>query len=234
MSNRPSNQEVKADTTTAESPESPESQASEQAVTEQDTAAPVAGAAEHGEDDAAPVAAESPEKLALQVEAALMTTDRAIPAAKLSDLLGKVGAKAVNQAVASLNQTYQDTGRSFRIEQVANGLQILTLPEFADVMTSLHKTRSAGRLTPAAMETLAIIAYKQPILRVQIEAIRGVASGEVVRSLMERRLVKITGRSDEIGRPMLYGTTRTFLETFGLSSLKDLPKPEDFIAGKGL
>ena len=101
-------------------------------------------------------------------------------------------------------------------------------------MEQLHKTRAASKLSPAAMETLAIIAYKQPILRVQIEAIRGVASGEVVRSLMERRLVKIVGRSDEIGRPMLYGTTKTFLETFGLSSLKDLPKAEDFIAGKGI
>jgi segregation and condensation protein B len=196
---------------------------------------PVASSVEHAGEEATPVApAVTPEELALQVEVALMTTDRPMPAAKLADILGKVGVKAINQAVASLNKVYEQSGRSFRIENVANGLQVLTLPKFAGVMEQLHKTRSAGKLSPAAMETLAIIAYKQPILRVQIEAIRGVASGEVVRSLMERRLVKIVGRSEEIGRPMLYGTTKTFLETFGLSSLKDLPKAEDFAAGKGL
>lgn len=200
-----------------------------------DTSEPVASSVEHADEPKVELpAAVSDEELALQVEVALMTTDRAMPAVKLSDILGKVGAKAINDAVASLNKTYESTGRSFRIEQVANGLQILTLPKYAGVMELLHKTRSAGKLTPAAMETLAIIAYKQPILRVQIEAIRGVASGELVRSLMERRLVKITGRSEEIGRPMLYGTTKTFLETFGLSSLKDLPKAEDFASGKGL
>lgn len=200
-----------------------------------DPSEPVASSVEHADDPVVEVApALNEEELALQVEVALMTTDRAMPAAKLSEILGKVGAKAIHQAVASLNKTYENTGRSFRIEQVANGLQILTLPKYAGVMELLHKTRSAGKLTPAAMETLAIIAYKQPILRVQIEAIRGVASGELVRSLMERRLVKIVGRSEEIGRPMLYGTTKTFLETFGLSSLKDLPKAEDFASGKGL
>lgn len=175
--------------------------------------------------------AESLEKLALKIEVALMTADRALSAPKLAELLGHASAKTIHQAVALLNQVYEQTQRSFRIEKIANGLQILTLPEYAQVMEALHKSRTATKLTPATMETLAIIAYKQPILRVQIEAIRGVASGEMVRNLMERRLVKIVGRSEEIGRPMLYGTTRLFLEIFGLSSLQDLPKPEDFIAG---
>ena len=84
------------------------------------------------------------------------------------------------------------------------------------------------RLSKPALETLAIIAYRQPVTRAELEAIRGVACGEVVRTLMERRLVKITGRAEELGRPMLYGTTRQFLDTFGLASVKDLPKPEDF------
>ena len=86
------------------------------------------------------------------------------------------------------------------------------------------------KLSPAALETLAIVAYRQPIVRAEIEAIRGVASGEVLRSLMERRLVRITGRAEELGRPMLYGTTREFLQVFGLASLADLPQRKEFAA----
>ncbi len=169
---------------------------------------------------------EEAEALALKVEAALLTTERPMTAAKLGDLLGGVGAKNIQDAAASLNKLYEETGRSFRIEKVAGGLQVLTLPKYADVLTQLHKTRAQMRLSPAAMETLAIVAYQQPIMRAQIENVRGVACGEVLRSLMERHLVKIVGRAEEIGRPMLYGTTKGFLEVFGLSSLKDLPKVE--------
>jgi len=87
--------------------------------------------------------------------------------------------------------------------------------------------RDAGKLSPAALETLAIIAYKQPIIRADIEAVRGVAAGEVIRGLMYKGLVKIVGRAEVLGRPMLYGTTKKFLEVFGLNSLKDLPKIEE-------
>ncbi len=166
------------------------------------------------------------EALALKVEAALLTTDRPMTAAKLSDLLGEVGAKAVQDAADELNKVYEKSGRSFRIEKVAGGLQVLTLPMYADVLSELHKSRAQTRLSPAAMETLAIVAYQQPIMRAQIESIRGVACGEVLRSLMDRHMVKIVGRAEEIGRPMLYGTTKGFLEAFGLSGIKDLPKVE--------
>jgi segregation and condensation protein B len=166
------------------------------------------------------------QELELKVEAALLTTDRPMTATKLGDLLGNVGAKAIQDAADGLNKLYEKTGRSFRIEKVAGGLQVLTLPKYADVLCELHKTRAQMKLSPAAMETLAIIAYQQPIMRAQIENIRGVACGEVLRSLMERHLVKIVGRAEEIGRPMLYGTTKGFLEVFGLSGLKDLPKVE--------
>lgn len=164
-----------------------------------------------------------PEDLDLRVEAALMTTDRAISAAKLSEILGGVAAKPIRDAIDQLNKVYNETGRSFRVEQLAGGYQIVTLPKYAQVLANLHKSRQSNKLTAAAMETLAIIAYKQPILRAEIEAIRGVSSGETVRSLMEKHLVKIVGRAEEIGRPMLYGTTKQFLEVFGLASLKDLP-----------
>ena len=168
------------------------------------------------------------EELALRVEVALFSSDRALPSARLNELLGKPGVKAIHSAVDALNNVYEQTGRSFRIEAVAAGFKVMTLPRFADVIKALHRSRQDTRLSPAAMETLAIIAYKQPILRSQIEAIRGVASGEVIRSLMERHLVKIAGRAEEIGRPMLYGTTKTFLEVFGLAGLDDLPKADEF------
>ncbi|MAX23717.1 MAG: SMC-Scp complex subunit ScpB [Phycisphaeraceae bacterium] len=181
-----------------------------------------------------------PEDLDLRVEAALMTTDRAISVAKLTEILGGVAAKPIREAIDQLNKVYDESNRSFRIEQLAGGYQIVTLPKYAQVLANLHKSRQSNKLTAAAMETLAIIAYKQPILRAEIEAIRGVSSGETVRSLMERHLVKIVGRAEEIGRPMLYGTTKQFLEVFGLATLKDLPnagelrppKPRSLIPAK--
>lgn len=173
-------------------------------------------------------------ELAALVEAALMATDRPLPAPRLGEVVAppgkKVGAKALGKAVAQLNTDYEQTGRSFRIEQLAGGWQIMTLPKYAAVAAALNRTKAQTRLSPAAMETLAIIAYKQPVLKAAIEAIRGVASGEVIRSLMERKLVKIVGRAEELGRPMLYGTTKSFLELFGLGSLKDLPKAEELKA----
>ncbi|MCC7407249.1 MAG: SMC-Scp complex subunit ScpB [Phycisphaeraceae bacterium] len=165
----------------------------------------------------------SAEELPLLVEAALLASDRALTSAKLAEAVGATSG-AVGKAVEQLNEVYEQTGRSFRIEQVAGGWQVMTLPRFAGVLAALNKSRQQTRLTPAALETLAIIAYKQPALRAQVEAIRGVASGEVIRWLMDRRLIKIVGRAQELGRPMLYGTTRTFLEVFGLANLEDLPQ----------
>jgi segregation and condensation protein B len=133
------------------------------------------------------------------------------------------GAAMIDEVIAGLNKEYTSTGRSFRIEAVAGGYRLMTLPVFAPIIAAFHRSRSAGRLSRAAVETLAIVAYKQPITRAHLEAIRGVACGEVLRSLMERRLVVIKGRAEELGRPILYGTSKEFLDAFGLSSLKDLP-----------
>jgi segregation and condensation protein B len=152
-----------------------------------------------------------------------------LPRPRIAEVLGLESSKPIAEAVEQLNRFYADHQRSFHIEQLAGGYQILTLPQFHDQLAALHKTKVDSRLSPAAMETLAIIAYKQPILRAQVEAIRGVSCGEVVRSLMDRHLVKIVGRAEEIGRPMLYGTTKRFLEVFGLASLKDLPKVEELV-----
>lgn len=129
----------------------------------------------------------------------------------------------INTTVASLNEAYERTGRSFRIEQVAGGFRVMTLPAHARVVAAIHQARVSARLSRASIETLAIVAYKQPITRAQLDAIRGVACGEVLKTLMERRLVTIRGRAEELGRPILYGTTRQFLDHFGLSTLTDLP-----------
>ncbi len=131
--------------------------------------------------------------------------------------------EAVEGAIAALNEAYDATGRSFRIEALAGGWRVMTLPKFAGAIAVFHKAREAAGLSRAALETLAIIAYKQPITRAELESIRGVACGEVLRSLIDKRLVAITGRAEELGRPLLYGTTRQFLDAFGLASLKDLP-----------
>lgn len=136
-------------------------------------------------------------------------------------------AALVRAAVAKLNGVYEQTGRAFRIEQVAGGYRVMTLSRHAPVLERYHGGRERSTLSKAAMETLAIIAYKQPMTRAGLEAIRGVACGDILRALIDRRLVTITGRAEELGRPILYGTTKRFLETFGLSSLKDLPTVEE-------
>jgi segregation and condensation protein B len=134
------------------------------------------------------------------------------------------------EAVAKLNADYESTGRAFRIEALASGYQVLTLPAFGPLLGRLRGERQQARLSQAALETLAIIAYRQPILRADLESIRGVACGEVLKSLMDRRLVRIVGRAEEVGRPMLYGTTREFLRVFGLASATDLPQAKDLRA----
>lgn len=133
----------------------------------------------------------------------------------------------MRQCITALNEKYEKNHNAFRIEQIAGGHQMLTLSTYDSWLRKMLKARSDSKLSPAAMETLAIIAYKQPVIRVDIEAIRGVAVGEVIRSLMYKGLVKIVGRAEILGRPMLYGTTKKFLEVFGLNSLKDLPKAEE-------
>ena len=161
------------------------------------------------------------------LEALLFSTHHPLTAGRLAELLDLESTKPIRRAIKELNEQYIAGDRSFRVEQVAGGYQMLTLPEFGDVLKTLHQREVDAKLTKAALETLAIIAYKQPILRADIEAIRGVACGETIRSLMEKHLVKIAGRAEIPGRPILYGTTKRFLELFGLNSLKDLPQGED-------
>jgi segregation and condensation protein B len=161
------------------------------------------------------------------LEALLFSTHHPLTAGKLADLMDLPTQSPLRHAIKSLNAGYEESRRSFRIEQVAGGYQMLTLPEYGEHLKALHQKEVDSKLTKAAVETLAIIAYKQPILRADVEAIRGVACGETIRSLMEKHLVRIAGRAEEPGRPILYGTTKRFLELFGLNTLKDLPQGQE-------
>jgi segregation and condensation protein B len=160
------------------------------------------------------------------LEAILFSTDLPLSAGKLAEIVGLDSTNPIKQALEALNTSYDQREAAYRVEERAGGYQLLTLPQYAQYIERLARKKDDGRLTPAGLEALAIVAYKQPITRAGIEAIRGVACGEVLRSLMEHNLVKIVGRAEEIGRPMLYGTTRYFLEVFGLANLKDLPKSD--------
>ena len=160
------------------------------------------------------------------VEAVLFASDEPLTEARLATIV-ETSVKQVRQHIESLNDKYQANGNALRIEQIAGGYQMLTLSPYNHWLKKLLRARSDSKLSPAALETLAIIAYKQPVMRADIEAIRGVAAGEVLRSLCYKGLVKIVGRAEVLGRPMLYGTTKKFLEVFGLNTLKDLPKIEE-------
>jgi segregation and condensation protein B len=160
------------------------------------------------------------------VEAVLFASDESLTDARLANIV-ETSAKEIRRHIKNLNDKYQANNNAFRIEQIAGGYQMLTLSPYNHWLKKLLRARSDNKLSPAAMETLAIIAYKQPVMRADIEAIRGVAVGEVIRSLSYKGLVKIVGRAEVLGRPMLYGTTKKFLEVFGLNTLKDLPKVQE-------
>lgn len=132
--------------------------------------------------------------------------------------------------IRALNRLYDQEGRAFRVEEVAAGYQLLTRRKFAGWLRRLSHVPLEIRLSGPALETLAVIAYRQPVLRADIEAIRGVNCGEILRLLMERDLVRIGGRSEELGRPYLYTTTKRFLQLFGLTALEDLPPVENLPA----
>ena len=164
-----------------------------------------------------------------KVEALLFATDRPVAAGKVAQIIGGTDARVVKKAIELLRKEYDEQARAFQIEEIADGYQMLTRPEFRECVTKLRRSAVEARLSQAALETLAIIAYRQPVLRARVEGVRGVQAGELIRGLMEKNLVKIVGRENVVGRPILYGTTRRFLEHFGLKSLKDLPKIEEVL-----
>ncbi|MEN8182833.1 MAG: SMC-Scp complex subunit ScpB [Myxococcota bacterium] len=156
------------------------------------------------------------------VEALVVGAPDPLPAARIAAIVPGLDASDVRRCVDELNAVYEEQARAFEIWEVAGGFQLRTRPVYAGYLQQLAKDRPL-RLSRAALETLAVIAYKQPATRAEVEHVRGVDVGAVLRGLVERHLVRVAGHREVPGRPILYGTTRRFLEIFGLASLKDLP-----------
>lgn len=164
--------------------------------------------------------------LKARIEAILFATDQPISSRRIAEVLRSTDGK-VRLLIAQLREHYDEDGRAFTVSEIAGGYQVLTRPDYGNVVKELTKTTRKHRLSQAALETLAIVTYKQPVIRADVEDIRGVQVGEVLRNLVDQGLVRIVGRAETLGRPMLYGTTRKFLLHFGLKSAKDLPSIEE-------
>jgi len=164
------------------------------------------------------------EKLTQIIESLMFMSDSPLSITKIKTILPEIAASKIKSSIKELNKTYEKTKSALTIIEVANGYQIVTREEYADYIEKLFKGRSASRLTARALETLAIIAYEQPITKVRMEQVRGVNVDGVVKTLLERDLISIVGREKVPGNPLLYGTTNFFLEYFGLKDLSDLPK----------
>ncbi|MBN1868824.1 SMC-Scp complex subunit ScpB [Candidatus Sumerlaeota bacterium] len=166
---------------------------------------------------------ETPDELKSAVECLLFTTSHPLSLNRLRAILGDVDSRTLRGAVAQIQAEYDARTTGLQIVETAEGYLMCTRPEYADVILRLHRQRKRNPLTVTALETLAIVAYKQPITRAEIEMIRGVESSGVLRNLCDMGLVKVVGRKEVIGRPQLHGTTSVFLRTFGLRSLEELP-----------
>jgi len=168
------------------------------------------------------------------IEAIIFAADEPIKAKDILNIIFETDGKSVKlnekdleQAIEVLNKKYDDYDLSFRIISVSNGYIFATKEEFASYLSSMDKERAKKRLSQSALETLSIIAYKQPITKAELEKIRGVNSDYIISTLLEKKLITIVGRAESPGRPLLYGTTDEFLLYFGLKSLSDLPKPRE-------
>ncbi|MBI4227416.1 MAG: SMC-Scp complex subunit ScpB, partial [Candidatus Omnitrophica bacterium] len=157
------------------------------------------------------------------IEAALLAADKPLAVESLRAALDEYTVEQLTALIHQLRQDYVAQGRGMRLVEVAGGLQLVTDPAWAERLNRIYRKTRAARLSRPALETLAIIAYRQPVTRAEIEEIRGVNIDGVVQSLLERTLIQIVGRKEGVGRPLLYGTTPTFLERFGLKSLEGLP-----------
>jgi segregation and condensation protein B len=163
------------------------------------------------------------------VAALLFASPEPLTVQRLSKLLDDMPAAEVRGALEQLGERLQGSGLPCELVAIAGGWQILTTADSADVVARLAKVRKEEKVSPASLETLAVVAYRQPVTKAEIEAIRGVQVGPILRGLVDRGLVKVSGRADVPGHPLLYVTTRKFLETFGLMSLKELPRDSELV-----
>lgn len=164
------------------------------------------------------------------IETLIFITDKPLTTQKIVELINdpEVTEQLVEELIVEL-QTFYMQNSAIEIRKIAEGYQMATKPEFSEYVRRLYRDRTLLRLSPAAVETLSIIAYRQPITKSEIEEIRGVDCTAVLETLLERKLIKIVGRKEVVGRPLLYGTTQEFLKYFGLTSLSDLPPLEEFV-----
>jgi segregation and condensation protein B len=161
------------------------------------------------------------------VEGVLFASDAPLKAEEIARADESLDEDRVEEAIQELRTLYDETERSFQVVDLGEGFQILTRSEFAPYLERFDTVPRPSRLSGPALETLAIIAYRQPIGRIEMEYIRGVGSAGVIRTLQDRDLIGVVGRAEGLGRPLLYGTTQRFLEHFGFSSLDELPRPEE-------
>jgi segregation and condensation protein B len=161
-----------------------------------------------------------------KLEAVLFLAREPLSSRKISQLVNLADGTEARTLIRRLNRMYDESGSAFRVEELAGGFQLLTRPRFGPWLRRLLQRSVELRLSPPALETLAVVAYRQPVLRAEVEAIRGVQSGDILRQLMERDLLRISGRADELGRPLMYGTTKRFLQVFGLRHVDELPRAE--------
>ena len=162
------------------------------------------------------------------LEALLFASEKPLTIEQARACLDNLDGVAVRKVIEDLKSEYEQANRGIRIIEVAGGFQMITATNFFPFLKKLFKERHVERLSKPALETLAIIAYKQPLTRIEIELLRNVNVDGVMKSLEEKNIIRITGRKKTPGRPFVYGTTKQFLEYFGLKSLDDLPKMEDF------
>jgi segregation and condensation protein B len=182
--------------------------------------------------DAAPTDPHGRDPKLARLEAVLLIADEPLAARRLADVAGLADAAEARRLIDRLRGLYAADGSAFQVEEIAGGFQLLTRPAYHPWLSRLKRTGHELRLAGAALETLAVVAYKQPVTRAEVEVVRGVGCGELIRVLMEKGLVRIAGRHDSLGRPQLYGTTKKFLQAFGLNALKDLPEVEALRSGR--
>jgi len=181
-----------------------------------------------------PVSVETPDdglegrELAAVLEALLFVSPEPVPVSRLATAVGNVSKAEVEQALSRLEQDLAQDNRGVQLVKLAGGYRLVTKAEYAPWLKRLDKAKAAQKLSRSALESLAIIAYKQPLVRAEIEEIRGVETSGVLRTLLERKLVRIVGRKEVPGRPIMYGTTKFFMEHFGLQDLAQLPPLREF------
>ncbi|MFA5356449.1 MAG: SMC-Scp complex subunit ScpB [Candidatus Omnitrophota bacterium] len=168
------------------------------------------------------------------IEALLFSSEKPLMLEQLKPALDNLPADEIRNNIGQLKEEYESSGRGMRIVEVAGGFQMVTAPAFASFLRKLYKQRRAEKLSTPALETLAIIAYKQPITRLEIESIRNVNIDGMMKTFLDKGLIRVSGRKKAPGRPRVYGTTRQFLEHFGLKSLDELPKIEGFLTPEAI